>query len=205
MPNIQFVTLDTVDQHKTIFTCPYETFVYTRKSFVLCSTPTTFQRCMISIFSKLIQSCMEVFMDDFIVYSSYFLKVCIILKFFLKVASKLTLCLIIKNIILWLKKVVLGHLIFERGIQVDKSKIDIITPLSYPSSLREVDSFLGHGGFYKRYIKDFSKIVLSLSNLLQKDVSFVCNEKCNKSFDELKNRHTSAPFWNHQIVRNLYV
>ncbi|RDY05959.1 hypothetical protein CR513_10136, partial [Mucuna pruriens] len=60
------------DQHKTTFTCPFGTFAYTCMSFGLCNTLSTFQHCMTSIFSDLLQDCMEVFMDDFIVYANSF-------------------------------------------------------------------------------------------------------------------------------------
>ncbi|RDY05406.1 hypothetical protein CR513_10775, partial [Mucuna pruriens] len=60
------------DQHKTTFTCPFGTFAYTRMPFGLCNAPSTFQRCMMSIFSDLLQDCMEVFMDDFTVYAESF-------------------------------------------------------------------------------------------------------------------------------------
>ncbi|RDY14451.1 hypothetical protein CR513_00496, partial [Mucuna pruriens] len=61
-----------VDQHKTTFTCLFGTFAYTRMSFRLCNAPSTFQRCMINIFSDLLEDCMEVFMDDFTVYAESF-------------------------------------------------------------------------------------------------------------------------------------
>ena len=60
------------DQEKTTFTCPYGTFAFRRMSFVLCNAPTTFQRCMMSIFSDLVEEAMEIFMDDFLVYGSSF-------------------------------------------------------------------------------------------------------------------------------------
>ncbi|RDY03138.1 hypothetical protein CR513_13316, partial [Mucuna pruriens] len=60
------------DQHKTTFTCPFGTFAYTRMPFGLCNAPSTFQRCMMSIFSDFLQDCMEVFMDDFTVYADSF-------------------------------------------------------------------------------------------------------------------------------------
>ncbi|RDY05054.1 hypothetical protein CR513_11146, partial [Mucuna pruriens] len=60
------------DQHKTTFTCPFGTFAYTRIPFGMCNAPSTFQRCMTSIFSDLLQECMEVFMDDFTVYVDSF-------------------------------------------------------------------------------------------------------------------------------------
>ena len=60
------------DQKKTTFTCPYGTFAFRRMSFELCNAPATFQRCMMSMFSDLVEETMEIFMDDFSVYGSSF-------------------------------------------------------------------------------------------------------------------------------------
>ena len=60
------------DQSKTTFTCPYGTFAFRRMPFGLCNAPATFQRCMFSIFSDLLDDCVEVFMDDFSVYGANF-------------------------------------------------------------------------------------------------------------------------------------
>ncbi|CAN6697920.1 unnamed protein product [Malus baccata var. baccata] len=85
------------------------------------------------------------------------------------------------------------HTVSERGIEVDKSKIDLVRYLPSPTSIREVRSFLGHAGFYRRFIKDFSKISTPLCRLLQKDVTFDFNEECEKAFKHLKEMLTSAP------------
>ncbi|KAM2832466.1 hypothetical protein COP1_032414 [Malus domestica] len=89
--------------------------------------------------------------------------------------------------------IVLGHIVSERGIEVDKSKIDLVRYLPSPTSVREVRSFLGHAGFYRRFIKDFSKISNPLCRLLQKDVAFDINKECEKAFNHLKDMLTSAP------------
>ncbi|XP_073125943.1 uncharacterized protein [Henckelia pumila] len=89
--------------------------------------------------------------------------------------------------------IVLGHVISSKGIEVDKSNIDLITHLSFPTNVKEVRAFLGHAGFYRRFIKDFSKIALPISKLLQKDVPFEFGEKCKEAFDKLKNMLTTAP------------
>ncbi|RDX62127.1 Retrovirus-related Pol polyprotein from transposon 17.6, partial [Mucuna pruriens] len=161
------------DQHKTTFTCPFGTFAYTLMPFGLCNVSSMFQRCMTSIFSDLLQECMEVFTDDFTVYADSF-KACLGNLF--KVLKR---C-IDTNLVLNFEKchflvtegIVLGHLVSNRGIKVDKSKIDIISSLPNPSSMREVRSILGHAGFYRIFIKNFSKLALPLSRLLQKDVEF---------------------------------
>ena len=69
--------------------------------------------------------------------------------------------------------IVLGHTISERGIEVDKAKVDSIENMLCPKDIKGIRSFLGHAGFYRRFIKDFSKISRPLTNLLQKDVAFV--------------------------------
>ena len=89
--------------------------------------------------------------------------------------------------------IVLGHVISSKGIEVDKSKIDLIRYLPTPSSVKEIRSFLGHADFYRRFIQDFSKITRPLTNLLQKDVLFEFNDECKVAFEELKQKLTSSP------------
>ena len=74
--------------------------------------------------------------------------------------------------------IILGHLVFERGIQVDKAKIEVIEQLPPPMNVKGIHSFLGHAGFYKRFIKDFSQISRPLMNLLAKDVPFEFTDEC---------------------------
>jgi len=71
-----------------------------------------------------------------------------------------------------------GHEISSRGIEVDRSKVEVIAKLSEPKSLKDIRSFLGHTGFYRRFIKEFSKIVRPLTNLLGKDVPFNFDKEC---------------------------
>ncbi|XP_048228283.1 uncharacterized protein LOC112534948 [Ricinus communis] len=80
-----------------------------------------------------------------------------------------------------------------KGIEVDKAKVDIIANLPYPTNVREVRSFLGHAGFYRRFIKDISKIALPLTNLLQKEVQFEFGKECREAFVKLKDLLTSTP------------
>jgi len=89
--------------------------------------------------------------------------------------------------------IVLGHKISERGIEVDRAKVEIIEKLPPPTNVKGIRSFLGHAGFYRRFIKDFSKIAKPLCNLLNKDTTFTFDEECVKSFECLKERLTTAP------------
>ncbi|RDX64782.1 Retrovirus-related Pol polyprotein, partial [Mucuna pruriens] len=162
--------------------------------FGLSNAPSTFQRCMMSIFSDLLQDCMEVFMDDFTVYAESF-DAC--LNNLSKVLKRCTDTNLVLNFekchFMVTEGIVLGHLVSNRGIEVDKAKIDVITSLPSPTSIREVRSFLGHADFYRRFIKDYSKLALPLSTLLQKDVEFNFDQPCIEAFQELKSRLTSAP------------
>ena len=87
----------------------------------------------------------------------------------------------------------LGHKISRRRIEVDKEKIEVIDKLPPPVNVKGIRSFLGHVGFYRRFIKDFSKIAKPLSNLLNKDTVFVFNEECLEAFNTLKAKLVSAP------------
>lgn len=87
----------------------------------------------------------------------------------------------------------MGHIISTIGIKVDKAKIDIIRSLRPPTCVREVRSFLGHIGFYRRFIKDFSKISRPLTRLLQKEVAFVFDEECTQVFQKLKELMSTPP------------
>ncbi|XP_056688625.1 uncharacterized protein [Spinacia oleracea] len=89
--------------------------------------------------------------------------------------------------------VVLGHLISERGIQVDRAKIEVIEKLPPPVNVKGVRSFLGHAGFYRRFIKDFSKIAKPLTQLLLKDATFEFTDACLESFDRIKKALITAP------------
>ena len=89
--------------------------------------------------------------------------------------------------------IVLVHLVSERGIEVDKAKIEVIERLLPPTNVKGIRSFLGHGGFYRRFIANFSQISRPLANLLAKEVPFQFDDECHKAFDTLKKALISAP------------
>ncbi|CAN6547832.1 unnamed protein product [Malus baccata var. baccata] len=182
------------DQENTTFTCPFGTFAYRRMPFGLCNAPATFQRCMVSIFSDYVERIIEIVMDDFSVFGNSFDNCLDNLTLILKRCVETNLVLNWEKCHFMVKQgIVLGHIISERGIEVDKSKIDLVRYLPSPTLVRKVRSFLGHAGFYRRFIKDFSKIAQPLCRLLQKDVSFEFNEACEKAFKHLKDLLTTTP------------
>jgi hypothetical protein len=134
------------DQHKTTFTCPYGTFAYRRMPFGLCNAPASFDDCLANL-DKVLKRCGEV--DLVLNWEKC--------HFMVK------------------QGIVLGHVISERGIEVDKAKVEAVEKLPPPMDIKSLRSFLGHAGFYRRFIKDFSKITKPLTNLLQKDVPFDFN------------------------------
>ena len=89
--------------------------------------------------------------------------------------------------------IMLGHVISEKGIQVDKAKIELVSKLPSPTNVKTVRQFLGHAGFYTRFIQDFSKIAKPLYKLLEKDAKFEWDAECQQRFEELKAYLTTAP------------
>jgi len=89
--------------------------------------------------------------------------------------------------------VVLGLVLSSRGLEVDKAKVDIIQSSPYLRCVKDVRSFLGHVGFYRRFIKDLSKIASPLCAFLAKDASFDFNDDCMRAFNQLKWKLTTSP------------
>jgi len=169
-------------------------FAYRRIPFALCNAPAIFQRCMISIFSDMIEKNIEVFMDDFSVFGKSFDQCLIHLDVVLK------RCTETNHILNWEKchfmiteGIVLGHKISAKGIEVDQAKIEVIEKLPPPVNVKGVRSFLGHAGFYRCFIKDFSKISKPLCNLLVKENDFNFDSECLKAFSLIKTKLVTAP------------
>nr|GFA85040.1 reverse transcriptase domain-containing protein [Tanacetum cinerariifolium] len=89
--------------------------------------------------------------------------------------------------------IVLGHKISKKGIEVDKAKIEVISKLPHPMTVKGIRSFLGHAGFYRRFIKDFSKISRPMTHLLEKNSPFIFSNECIQAFKTLKDKLTEAP------------
>ena len=149
---------------------------------------------MLSMFSDMVELIMEVYMDDITVYGGDF-KECLT-----HLEAILQRCIEKKLVLNWEKchfmvnqGIVLGHVISSRRIEVDKAKIDVISKLPHPTNVKTIRQFLGHAGFYRRFIKDFAKIAKPLYKLLEKDAQFIWEEDCQKSFEELKSHLTTAP------------
>ena len=149
---------------------------------------------MMSVFSDLAEEVMEIFMDDFIVYGSSFEECLHNLGIVLQRCKDNNLALNWEKCHFMLTEgIVLGHMISAKGLEVDKAKVLIIRNLMPPTTLKGIISFLGHVGFYRRFIRDFSKITRPLCRLLEKDTNFYFDESCHNAFEEIKSRLVEAP------------
>ena len=89
--------------------------------------------------------------------------------------------------------IVLGHKVSATGIEVDRAKIEVMTGLPAPTNVKDVRNFLGHAGFYMRFIQDFSKIARPLTTLLCKELKFNITPECVKAFEEIKKALITVP------------
>jgi hypothetical protein len=128
---------------------------------------------MMVVFSEFIEEIVEVFMDDFSVYGKMFMD-CLA-----NLDKVLTRCAEVELVLNWEKfhfmvkqGIVLLHVMSERGIEVDKAKVETVGQIPPPTDVNSLRSFLGHAGFYRRFIKDFSKITKPLMPLLLKGCGF---------------------------------
>ena len=163
------------DQEKTTFTCPYGTFAFRRMPFGLCNAPATFQRCMMSMFSDLVEEVMEIFMDDFTMYGSSFDQCLKNLETVLQRCQDKQLALNWEKCHFMVTEgIVLGHKISANG-----QKVSIIKTLAPPTTVKG--------------IRSFSKIARPLCRLLEKDTRFNFDDSCKAAFEEIKIKLVQAP------------
>ncbi|GJX10418.1 reverse transcriptase domain-containing protein [Tanacetum coccineum] len=150
---------------------------------------------MLAISSKdMIEESVKVFMDDFSVFGNSFNTCLNNLDKMLQRCKDAHLVLNWEKCHFMVKEgIVLGHKVSSAGLEVDKAKINVISKLPPPTNIKGVRSFLGHAGFYRHFIKDFSKIARPITKLLKKDTPFEFNDECQKAFESLKEKLTCAP------------
>eukprot|EP00253_Pinus_taeda_P017300 PITA_17300 len=182
------------DQDKTTFTCPWGTFAYRVLPFGLCNAPAIFQREVLSIFVELVHNSVEIYMDDFTPYGSNFQEALSNVGIFLAKCIEMILSLSPEKCeFLMTEGTVLGHTISQQGLQVDPNKIAIIQRVPPPQKVRDVRSFLGLVGYYRRFTKDSSKLTSPLFGLLGKDIEFIWIDICQGALDTLKGKLITAP------------
>nr|GEX93394.1 DNA-directed DNA polymerase [Tanacetum cinerariifolium] len=169
------IPIDPKDQEKTTFTCPYGTFAYRHMPFGLCNAPGTFQRCIMAIFHDMIEKTIKVFMDDFSVFRNSFQSCLSHLDQMLKRYEDTNLCLNWENSYFMVKEgIVLGHKISKQGIEVDKAKVDVITKLPHPTTVKGIRSFLVLG---QRQDKHFRPIHYANKTMTEEESKYTTTEK----------------------------
>ncbi|GJZ89416.1 reverse transcriptase domain-containing protein [Tanacetum coccineum] len=149
---------------------------------------------MMAIFHDMIEKMIKVFMDDFPVFRNSFENCLSRVDKMLQRCEDTNLCLNWEKSHFMVKEgIVLGQKISKKGIEVDKAKVDVIAKLPHPTTVKGVRSFLGHAGFYRRFIKDFSKISRPMTHLLEKNTPFIFSNECIQAFETLKKKLTEAP------------
>ncbi|WVZ76386.1 hypothetical protein U9M48_024363 [Paspalum notatum var. saurae] len=182
------------DIPKTAFSTRYGLYEYLVMSFGLTNAPAFFMYLMNSVFMNELDKFVVVFIDDILVYSKNekeheeHLRIVLSRLREHKLYAKFSKCAF------WLKEVAfLGHILSAKGVVVDPSKVEDVLNWKQPQTVTEIRSFLGLAGYYRRFIKDFSKIAKPMTALTQKNAKFAWSPKCEEAFGTLKKLLTSAP------------
>ena len=182
------------DVHKTAFTTASGHFEFKVMPFGLCNGPATFQRLMNSALNPLIGRCCMVYLDDIIIYSRDVESHKRDLALVLEKLQETNLYTQLSKCEFGLKELeFLGHIVSADGIKMDPSKISAMTGWPVPKNVKEVRGFLGLVNYYRRFIKDFAKMALPLTDLTKEDRSFEWSAPAQKAFEQLKHAMVSGP------------
>src|ERR1041384_7705727 len=163
-------------------------------SFGLTNAPATFSRLMNYIFMEYLDKFVVVYLDDILIYSKTEEEHVEHLRLILEKLREHKLYAKYYKCEFWLPKVTyLGHVISKDGIAVNPERIQAILDWTPPNTVKQVRSFLGLASYCRRFVENFSKIAKPLTNLLHKGVKFEWTDKCQESFQALKDKLTSPP------------
>ena len=181
------------DQLKTTFTTEWGTYAFNRMPFGLCNTPRTFQRLMMDIFQDFLWHFLEVFIDDFAVFSSRKDHLNYLKQTFQRCRETSLKLHPGKCFFGMVSGVLLGHVVSKQGLEVDIDKVKPILALATPTNIREIRGFLGCIRYYRRFIEGYAWKALPLTELLKKDAEFTWNPDRQRAFEQLKSVLTKAP------------
>ena len=182
------------DVFKIAFRTRYGHYEFLVMPFRLNNAPTAFMDLMNRVFIPYLDKFVIIFIDDILVYSGSPEEHTEHLQIVLQILRERQLYTKFSKCQLWLDKVVfLGHVISTESISVDTQKIEAIVNWKPPTNVSEVRSFLGLAGYYRKIVERFSKMATLLTNLLKKDQKFEWSDTCQHSFEELRQRLTTAP------------
>ena len=186
------------DEWKTAFRSKFGTFQYNVVSFGLSNAPSAFQFFMNDILKEYLGKFVAVYLDDILIYSNDPADHDEHVRLVLQVLSRHSLVVNPAKCSFDLQEIdFLGHIMSMDGISMDPTKTAAISSWKTPSSVKDVQMFLGFVNYYRRFIWQFSKIVNPLTALLKKGLTFSWSSTCQDSFEELKRHFASAPILTH--------
>ncbi|MCO5578895.1 hypothetical protein L7F22_032744 [Adiantum nelumboides] len=187
------------DQHKIVFATERGTFAYKVMPFGLTNAPSTFQRLMCHIFREFLQKILEVYVNDLCVHSQQIRDHLSQLRKIFEKCRLYRLCLNPKKCVFMVRQgKILGHIVSKNDISTDEDKIQAIVSMPRPTNARGVQAFMGHCGYYQRFIYQYASIAQPLYALI---VAFKCTDECSESFIKLRKALIDAPilrapYWN---------
>ena len=182
------------DKQKTAFTCCYGLYQFNVMPFGLKNAPPTFQRLMNELFRDYLDEFVVIYIDDILVFSKTFEDHMRHLQIVFKILKEANLMIKLKKCKFCEPNIeFLGHIVGRDGLKPDPSKIEKIKNLKSPKNVKDVRSILGICSYYRKFVKNFSKIAKPLNQLLRKNQLFQWSEKEQKSFEELKQRLIESP------------
>ena len=194
------------DEWKTAFRTRYGHFEYLVMPFGLTNAPATFQHLMNDIFHDLLDHFVVIYLDDILIFSKnpreHTEHVRLVLQRLQEngLYVKLEKCTFDSSSVEFL-----GFEVSQQGINMNKHKIDAVMQWPTPSTVRELQSFLGFANFYRRFIHQYSATITALTQLLKKDNPFDWTSSCQEAFDTLKKRFTTAPILVHANPAEPYI
>jgi hypothetical protein len=182
------------DIPKTAFSTRYGLYEFLVMSFGLTNAPAYFMYLMNSVFMPELDKFVVVFIDDILVYSKNEEEHVGHLHVVLQRLREHRLYAKLSKCDFWLKEIkFLGHTISQAGIAIDPDKVQEVMNWKPPTTVRQIQSFLGLAGYYRRFISDFSRIAKPITELLKKEAKFVWGQKCKDAFHTLRQHLTTAP------------
>ena len=182
------------DIPKTTFRTQYGHFEFIGMPFGLTNGPTTFMDLMHRVFQPYLDQFIVVFVDNILIYSQSEEEHEDHLRIVIQALREHQLYAKCSKCEFWLIEVrFLGHVVSASGVSVDPEKVEVIMNWERPKSVFEIRSFLGLPGYYRRFIENLSRLAAPMTRLTRKEVKFKWNDLCEKAFNKLKRRLTTAP------------
>jgi hypothetical protein len=192
-PGYHQIRIAPKDRYTTTFATEWGSYQHTIIPFGLNNAPKIFSRVAVATFKDFIHNFLEVYLDDWTIFS--LLKDHVeILRLMLERCRQCHISLIIKKCIFTTPfGILLGHIVCKQGLIVDPAKIALIVNLPPPKSMRQLRETLGHTGYYRKFIKGYGKIIAPMEKLLNKDIRFHWNDEFQERLDTLKEKMVTTP------------